>query len=111
MQDSYDYNATYGPLHVYNQATEPDCVPASLCLAACATIKAYTGDEPLWNGDPKALQQGGFQPDGSYIDWYAHLSDGMHTLRNPGALPSDQAAKVVSGRAQYEMVTGRNFRP
>lgn len=84
---SYDYNATYGPLRVYDQGADGDCVPFSRALHIAAQVRMHTATEPTWTGTPH-YEWVGYR-DGRYVGDEFRLSDGPHTIA------ADEDARAV----------------
>lgn len=114
---SYDFNATYGPLNVYNQESEGACVTYAIDTCVAAQLLMQTGHLPTWPDDGVSyprLVQGGFQPDGSYVDYYVTMEGTQHSVRceasqddrSPDHL---KALLLASGAATLGVVSTGSF--
>lgn len=113
---SYDFNATYGPLRVYNQESEGACVNYAIDTATAAQVLMHTGHLPVWPDDGASyprLTQGGFVGS-DYIDYYVTMDGVTYALRNPGTDPDQtpehmKAVLLASGVSTLGVVAVASF--
>ncbi|MDB5716266.1 MAG: hypothetical protein JWO15_3663 [Sphingomonadales bacterium] len=79
MPESYDFNETYKPLVVYNQADEGSCFNHALGLCVAAHVLMHTDVQPWWINDGISypqLEQVGYV-NGVYVDYALHFKDNV----------------------------------